>query len=235
MTQRIAAPHVISTTLAVAAIVSAASLLFDPEPFAWGAALLIAIGLLAYGLISIAGILLVRAPWARWLGLGTVVGGIVVITITGFESVLAVAALVLSLIAVAGLAGSWLTAWLRQRAGTGPEPRAAALPLVAIGAAPLAGLAAWSGLTPAIIAAATVGPIAAWGYAASWRWGLWSLRIVYPVTAVAAAATVVLAGSIALVAHAVVVGMLAWSTAASRAQLATGTAIPVPRFRRRTS
>ena len=233
--QRLNVPYTISGLLAVSSLVGAAALMFDPDPFAVGAAALIAIGLLFYTVIALAGILLVRAPWARWLGLGVAISTLVLMALTGFDSASSIAAVGLALAAVAGLAGPWLRVWLRQRPGTGPEPKAVALPLVAIGAAPVAGLAAWSGLNAAVIFAAALGPVGAWGYARSWRWGLWTLRIAYPLIAAIAATQVAIVGALLLVAHGIGVAVFAWSPEASRAQRPIGGPLPAPRYPKRTS
>ncbi len=233
MTERPAAPYVISGLLALGALGGVALVLFDPDPFALGAAVLVTLGLLAYALIAIAGILLVRAPWARWLGLATAVATLLLLAITGFDAPATLVAAGLLLAAVGGLAGPWLEVWLRRRPALGPETKAVALPLVALGAAPLAGLASYSGLTPPVVFAAVLGPIGAWGYAQAWRWGLWILRVAFPIAAVAAATQVDLIGSIVLIGLGLAVGLLAWSTEASRAQRPIGAALPPPRYRRR--
>ncbi len=231
---RLTPPYLISGVLTGSSLLSSAVLLSDPEPFAPGAAALLGIGIVMYTLVAIAGILLVRAPWARWLGLGTTVGVLVLTAITGFDSAWSIVAIVISLLAVAALSGPWLKVWLRQRPGTGPEPKAVALPLIALGAAPVAGLASWSGLTPLVGAVAVLGPVAAWAYARAWRWGLWALRVAYPLATAAAATQLAWQGALLLVAHGAVVGLLAWSPEATRAQLPIGGTLPAPRYRRRT-
>lgn len=234
MAQRLTSPYIISGVLGASSLLSSAVLLLDPEPLAPGAAVLIAVGLVAYTVIAVAGMLLVRAPWARWLGLGATISAIVVTAVTGFDSAWSIAAILVTLAAVAGLSGPWLTVWLRQRPGMGPEPKAVALPLVALGAAPIAGVAAWSGLSPPVIFAAVLGPAAAWGYSSAWTWGLWALRIAYPIAAAAAATQLDWRGAALIVGHGVVVAFLAWSPEASRAQRPIGAALPAPRYRRRT-
>jgi len=233
MAQRFSALYVVSALLAASSLLASATLVYDPDPLVTGAAGLIAIGLLLYTLIAVAGILLARAPWARWLGVAVTTGALVVIAIAGFDSPWQIAALAVSLVAVAGLAGPWLGVWLRQRPG--PEPLAVALPLTAVGAPLAAGLAAWSGLTIGAVVVVALGPLAAWGYARAFRWGLWFLRIVYPVVAAAAAIRLSTPGAILLAGHGIVVALLAWAPQASRAQRPTGTPLPEPRHRKRAS
>jgi hypothetical protein len=226
------APYVVGGLLAASSLLSSAALLLDPGPFAPGAAALIAIGLLGYAVIAVAGMLLARAPWARWLGLGASIGAVVVTAITGFDSAWTLLAVGTSLVAVAALASPWLKLWLRQRPGTGPQPKAVALPLVALGAAPVAGFAAWSGLSAPVLLAAVLGPVAAWSYSRAWGWGLWTLRVAYPITAAVAATQVGWAGATLFAGHGVAVAVLAWSPEASQAQRPTGATLSAPRFRK---
>lgn len=233
MPQQTIAPYLVSALFAASSLLTAAVLVFDSEPFSPGSALLITLGLLAYTVIALVGILLVRAPWARWLALATTLGALVIAAVVGFDSALAVASAVLSLTAVAGISGPWLTLWLRRRPGTGPEPRAVALPLLAVGAAPIVGFASWSGLDIAAVVVAVLGPLGGWAYARALRWGLWALRLGYPFAAVVAAIQLDLAGATLLVLQAAVVAFLAWSPEASRAQRPINARLPAPRPRRR--
>jgi hypothetical protein len=135
------APYFVAATLAGAGIAWAIHLGVAPEPFAASSAIAIAAGIVIFTVISVVGLLLVRAPWARWLAFATMALGLVVAAITGLDEVTAVVALVLSLAAIGGLSGPWLRVWLRRRpSATGPEPRVAVLPLVALALVPLIGL-----------------------------------------------------------------------------------------------
>ncbi len=232
--QRFTAPIVIAGLLALSMLSFSLVLIVDPGPFAPGSALLIAVGSWLYALIAIAGMLLVRAPWARWLGLGTATGTLVVVAIIGFDSGWVVPAIGTALIAILGLAGPWLTRWLRQRPATGPEPAAVALPLVAIGAPAVGGIAAWDGLAAAVVIAAIVGPVSAWAYGRSFASGLWALRVVYPIVAVIAAIQIGSAGAALMVAHGAAVATLSWSPAAARAQRPVAGPLPAPRSPKRT-
>jgi hypothetical protein len=232
MPQRITAPYIVSTLFAASSLLTTTLLAIDPEPFSPGSAVLIALGLLAYTVIALVGILLVRAPWARWVALATTIAALVIAAVVGFDSALAVASAVVSLTAVAGISGPWLTLWLRRRPGTGPEPRAVALPLLAVGAAPVVGFASWSGLAITAVVVAVLGPLGGWAYARALRWGLWVLRLGYPVAAVVAATQLNLAGATLLILHATLVAVLAWSPEASRAQRPISARLPAPRPRR---
>jgi hypothetical protein len=227
-------PTIISALLAASTLSLTILLLTDPAPLAPGSAALVAAGAWLYTLIGIAGVVLVYAPWARWLGLGTAIGELLVAAVVGIESAAAIAIVVIGLAAIAGFAGPWLELWLRRRPGTGPQPRAVALPVVAIGAPVVCGLAAWSGPSVAVIVAAVIGPIAAWAYARSLLTGLWALRLAYPVAAAVAAIGLSPAGAAALLVHGGVVGVLAWFPAAARAQRPVGGSLPAPRYQKGT-
>ncbi|GMQ84494.1 MAG: hypothetical protein BMS9Abin07_0058 [Acidimicrobiia bacterium] len=229
----VAPPYVVCALFAVSSLLTASLLVFDPEPFSPGSALLITLGLLAYTVIALVGILLVHAPWARWLALTTTLGALVIAAIVGFDSPVAIVSTVVALIAIAGISGPWLTLSLRRRQGSGPEPRAVALPLLAIGAAPIVGFASWSGLATAAVVVSVLGPLGGWAYARALRWGLWVLRLGYPVAAVVAATQLHPAGATLLIVHAAAVAVIAWSPQASRAQRPISAELPAPRPRRR--
>ncbi len=210
-------------------------MMIDPAPLAPGSAALVATGIILYTLIALAGILLVHAPWARWLGAGATAGALLMVGVTGFDSGWALVSIGLGLAALAGLAGPWLNVWLRQRPGTGPQPVAVALPLVAIGAAPVAGLAAWSELTTGALIAAVAGVVAAAAYARASRIGLWVLRIGYPLLALIAAVPLGVPEGLLLAGHGAAVAGLAWPPTAARAQRPIGAELPAPRYRKRPS
>ncbi len=65
MPQWITAPNIASAFFAASSLLTTTLLAIDPEPFSPGSAVLIALGVLAYTVLALVGILLVRAPWAR--------------------------------------------------------------------------------------------------------------------------------------------------------------------------
>ena len=136
------APFVVASLVAVAGLGWATLLLVDPEPFAPSSAVAIAAGLVIYTVVAVTGILLVHAPWARWLAMGVVVAGSVLGAAVGFRLASWVV-LLISAAAAMGLAGPWLDVWLRKRpAANAVGGRVTAMLLGAIGIVPLVGLAA---------------------------------------------------------------------------------------------
>ena len=192
-------------------------------------------GIVIYTAIAIVGMLLVRAPWARWLALAVAVVTLVVGSVGGLSDVLSIAAVTLSLLAIGGLAGPWLRIWLRQRPGTGAGTAAVALPLVAVGALPLAGLASIDAAAPAAFALAVAGPVLAWAYARGFLWGLWGLRVVVPIIAIVAALTTgSWVGGVAFVAFGLACAVFAWSPGARDAQSPVQAPLPPPRAQNRS-
>ncbi|MCJ7780328.1 MAG: hypothetical protein MUQ27_05835 [Acidimicrobiia bacterium] len=223
------APILISGLFATAQILWSMRLAIDPDPFAVGAAVLVISGIVLYTVIAVVGILLVRAPWARWLALYATLVTLVVGTLGGVSPFLSIVATAMSLSAVGGLTGPWLRIWLRQRPGAGIDPAAVALPLLAIAALPLAGLASPEGLTVPAVASAVLGPVLAWAYARAFSWSLWALRIVVPPLAIIAAFAAGGWGAVAFIVFGVAVSALAWSPGARDALSPVQAPLPPPR------
>lgn len=223
------APYAISASVAAAGVAWAVHLAVAPDPFAGSAAIALSIGILIFTVIAVVGLLLVRAPWARWLAFATVATGLVVGVITGFE-VTAIVALVLSLVAIGGLSGPWLRVWLRRRpAAAAPEPPAAILPLATLGLVPLTGFVSPDGLTAALVVFGIAALVLAAGYTRAGTWALWGLRVVLPILTLWAAIGLSTPGAVALVAAGAVVSGLAWTPSARRAIREPAPALPAPR------
>ena len=186
----------------------------------------------SFPVVGVVGLLLVRAPWARWRAFATLALGLIVAATTGFDDVTAVVALVLSLVAIGGLSGPWLRVWLRRRpSATGPEPRAAVLPLAALGLVPLIGFVSPDGLTVLLVMLATASVVAVVGYIRANSWGLWGLRLVVPALTIGAAVGLDAMGAIALLVGGGTVTALAWTPAARRAIRGSVPPLPAPLHR----
>ena len=222
-------PLIISGLFAAAELLWSIRLTVSPEPFSPGSSALVVAGIVLYTVIANVGMLLVRAPWARWLALTTAICTVVVGALGGELDPLSITAAVLSLVAIGGLAGPWLKIWLRQRPGAGAGTVAVALPLVAIAALPLAGLASVESATPAALTLAFAGPVLAWAYARGLAPGLWGLRLAAPALALIAAVAAGTWGSAAFLAYGTTVGILSWSPAARDAMSPVQAPLPPPR------
>lgn len=232
MERHFSAPLFIAGLYAAAQLAWVIRLGLSPDPFSPGAAALMIAGVVVYTAIALVGMLLVRAPWARWLALAVATSTLIVGSLGGISDVLSVGAVVLSLLAIGGLAGPWLRIWLRQRPGADAGAATVALPLAAIGALPLAGFASVDATTPAVLVLAATGPVLAWAYARGFRWGLWGLRVALPMVAlVAAIASATWIAAACFVAFGLVVAVLAWSPGAADALLPVQAPLPPPRAR----
>lgn len=224
------APYAISALVALAGLAWAVHLALEPDPFAGSAAIAIAAGIVVFTVISVVGILLVRAPWGRWIAFATIGVGLGVGIVTGFEDAGAPAAAILSLLAIGGLSGPWLRVWLRQRpSATAPEPKAALLPLAALALVPLTGFVSPDGLSPALVVLAVSAAALAVGYARAGAWALWGLRLALPVLTIWAAIGLTAAGAVILVAAGAGVTWLAWTPSARRAIGQPAPPLPAPR------
>lgn len=235
MERQVSAPLVIAGLFATAELAWVIRLGLSPDPFAPGSAALVIAGVVVYTAISIVGMLLVRAPWARWLALIVAVATPVVGALGGISDAVSFGAVVLSLLAIGGLAGPWLRIWLRQRPGAGAGMLAITLPLVAIAALPLAGLASVEAATPAALVLAFAGPLLAWAFARGFRWGLWGLRVALPLVAfVAGIAADGWTSTAVFIAFGLVEVVLAWTPGVAVALDPVQAPLPPPRPRQQS-
>lgn len=225
-------PYLIAALVALSGMTWATHLALDPYPFAASSAAAIAVGLIIFTLIAVAGILLVRARWVRGLALSVIAVGLGIGVITGFDT-LAFAAAAFSLAALVGLIGPWLDVWLRRLSSPdGPGPRPTILVLGALGIVPLVGFAAPQGLAAAHVVLAAAAAVLAWAYARAWQWGLWGLRLALPVLGIWAGLSSPWPGAVLIALWVTAVLALAWSREAARAIADPTPPLPAPRPRR---
>jgi hypothetical protein len=210
------APFVVSAVIVAGVLALAVQLAVDSEPFAPGPAALLAVGMAALALVAMVGLLLSRGRWSLWLAYTVSAAVLALATVVSAGRWL-VAAVVLTLAGVTGLAGPWLRGWLRQRpAATGPGARPVLLLLGALALLPGASVASPSGLSGWHIALVVVAAASAWAYSAAFAAGLWTLRSAVPALSVAAAFASPPAGTAYLAAHGLALGYLAWSGESAR-------------------
>lgn len=181
------APLTLSALLGITASAGIVRLALDPDPFSPGSAGLLAIGLGVLSVVTIAGVLLARGRWSRWVA--TALGGSwltagAVAELDGLGVVVVVGAA-----AVIGVAvGPWIPRWVRRRPSAQGPPPAAALLLILLIATPAA----------VGLAAPTDAGVAGWAYSLwclalaaglgrAWAGVLWTGRILHgPLTAAGA-------------------------------------------------
>ena len=220
-------PIAIGATAFASITIGCLAFALESGSIAGSSAAMIIIGVLGIALAGLSGLILVRAPWARWLLVATVIATTVLASIGG--SALFWLALAISGLAVIGLLGPWLTLWVRRqpaadRLGTVP------VALIASGAvAPvLVGFAAFTGvgiihwtLVVSVVASA-------WAYGRGIPFGIWSFRTFVPLLGLATAALTTTPGAIAIAAGALALGALAWSPQARAVTAVITPPLPAP-------
>lgn len=224
-------PVAIGVTAFISIVFGSVAFILDSTILSPGSATMVLIGFIGLGLGGLAGLLLVRAPWSRWL-LGSTVGVVLLLASSG-NATLFWLSLGLGAVAIVGLAGPWLTLWVRR------EPVADALgkvpvALIASGAlAPiLLGLGAADGVTWMhwMTVALTAG--SAWAYGRGVPLGIWGFRVAVPIVGLTTALATPGPGRYLIGAGAIATGAAAWSRAASRVTAVITLPLPAPSRRR---
>lgn len=171
-------PFVVAAALTAAALTTAVRLTLDPEPFADDAGALLAAGYVVLAVVAVAGVLLARARWSRYLGIGLGALGLGIGATMPLDA-LGIAAMALAGAASAGSAGPWLPAgWLRHRPhADGPPPAAVAVVLTLLTLPVAVALARPGGITPPDWALVGCGVALAFGVARAMAPALWLTRL----------------------------------------------------------
>ncbi len=211
------APFIVTGLVVVAALTRAVALATEPDPFATSAAAVLAVSYLVFGNVTAAGLLVAKGPWARRVGLLITAGSLVLAVVQPLTTA-AVVALIPAGLALAALAGPWLTRrWLRLLpSADGPPPTAVAA-LVALLILP-----AWIAVARAdglerpdwlLVAAAIV--LAA-GMVRALPVALWSARILLPAAGIAAGVLDGMPRGPIVAGGAIVAAALAWAPSVGR-------------------
>lgn len=226
--------HLLIGSAALCAVVlgALAVLTFDGSLSSSSAAL-IAVGLVVAGLTGLAGLLLARAPWARWTLVATV---ILAMGLASFDtSTLTWVTDAVGALALVGLFGPWLRLWIRHHT-VADAPGPAVVFLLSVGpAAPLfVGLCTvWSGAGPLpwLLAGTTLAASVLYGRGSSF--GLWIMRLAVPVIGVGAAFTAGPIGGPLIGMGVAAVAIAAWHPASGKTTTVIAPVLPEP-VRRRT-
>ena len=226
-------PYAVAALVMGAGIAWSIHLVVAPEPWEIDSAMTIAIGVLVLNIVAMANLLLGRGRWARHFAAGLVITQLLLVLVADVEPWL-IAALVLSALALGGLAGPWFKGWLRERPAAGaPGPAPIALALGCFAVVPLVGIATPDGLRNAHGLAGALGILTAWGYVRGHSWALWSARIALPIALAAAAVSSPPAGAALLIAAGTALGLIAWRHDARLAIDPLPDNLPEPRRRAR--
>ena len=225
-------PIVIATTVIAAALAWGLVLAFGSGPLTPAAAALLAGDQLIMGTLIGVGLVLSRGRWTRRAGFA----------LLGAQALLGVfyeadgwwaAAVVMTAIGIAALAGPWLGGWLRKLPrADGPPPRAVILNLGLIGLPALVAVTAPDGVPVAGWVLSGFALAAAWSYSQAMLPALWAVRVLLPVVGIAAAATLSWVGTVVLGSGVVALTVLAWSPEVRQATVSPATAparlVPIP-------
>lgn len=220
-------PTAVGTSAFLAIAFGSVAFVIDSGPIVQSASFMIFVGVTGFALGGLAGLLLVRARWARWV-LGTVVVGSVMLASIGGTALFWIS-LIVGAIAIFGLAGPWLTLWVRQQPVAdqlGPVPVA----LMASGAITpiVVGFAAWDGVGPVHWTLAIGVALSAWAYGRGLPFGIWGFRVFVPIVGVPSVLQTSRPGSLVIATAIVLLVGLAWSPAAKRVTAVITPPLPAP-------
>jgi hypothetical protein len=224
-------PIAIGASAFTAVVLGAGAFVIDSGPVAWSSAVMILIGLLASALAGLAGLLLVRAPWGRWV-LGVAVVSAVVGASVG-ESALFWVALAIGSVAIVGLSGPWLTLWVRRQP---VAEQLGTMPVLLLASATFApifvGVAAYEGV--GLSHWTLIGVIAgsAWAYGRGLPFGIWGFRLAAPLLGLVSASQTSTPGNITIAVGALSITAIAWSPKSRQVTAVITPPLPAPASRK---
>ncbi|MBI5157416.1 MAG: hypothetical protein HZA58_05305 [Acidimicrobiia bacterium] len=204
-----AAPFVIALLVAAACVAGIVTLALAPAPLAGSSAMLFTAGMALATLIVVAGLLLARGRWARYLGM--VLGATWIAVGALVESGAGYGLIALGAAALASTAGPWLGRWLRHLARADGAPPAAVVALLTLVLTPAASaIAAPSGIHGATWGFSAWSVVLALALARIIPGSLSAARIAHPIAAAVTALFVGLPEGAAAAVSGVVVALMSW-------------------------
>ncbi|MEE8456922.1 MAG: hypothetical protein V3S28_02630 [Acidimicrobiia bacterium] len=217
----------VGTSAFLAAAFGSMAFVIDSGPIIPSASLMIFVGMTGVALGGLAGLLLVRARWARWV-LGTVVVGSVLLASIGGTALFWIS-LVLGAVAIVGLAGPWLTLWVRQQP-VADQLGSVPVALMASGAFTpiIVGFAAWDSVALVHWALVVIVIVSGWAYGRGLPFGIWGFRLVVPIVGLQVVLHTSRPGSFVIAGGITVVAGLAWSGLARKVTAVITPPLPSP-------
>lgn len=188
---------------------------------------MILVGILGIALTGLAGLLLVRAPWSRWVLGGSVVIATTLASIGGglwFWIDLAIGS-----VAIAGLAGPWLVLWVRQQPVAEPLGPVPVTLMASAGFAPIVvGFASYEGVGIPHWTLVFVIIVSAWAYGRGLPFGIWGLRVAVPIFGAVATLQTSSYGNVVIAVGTGMVTILAWLPQARQVTAVITPPLPAP-------
>ncbi len=173
-------------------------------------AAILAVDAILVSVVCVAGLLIARGRWARWLAIGLLLAELALLPALPRDG-WTFACGAIAVAAVAGLAGPWWSRWLRHHpSADGPPAPALALMLGLLILPAAAALSAPGGSRPAHLVLAVAAPALAWWIGRAHPGGLWTARLALPIAGAVAVASSPLAGGIGLAVVVMTLTVLAW-------------------------
>jgi hypothetical protein len=223
-------PIAIGSSAFASVTLGCVAFIMDSGRIASPAAAMIVFGLLLVTLGGLAGLILTRAPWSRWVLGVTIITAILLASISG--SPLFWIALGVGTFALIGLTGPWLTLWVRQQP---PADRLGIVPMSLIasgGITPIVvGFAAYEEVAPIHWALVGVVVVCAWAYGRGLMFGIWGFRLLVLPFALLAGLQTAEAGSVIIVLGALLIATMSWSPQAGRVTAVITPPLPAPASR----
>lgn len=232
----VTSPERVARTAAALSVVAmvgvAVHLGTEHDVFAASAAVVIALGVVMFTLIAIAGLLLGRSRWSRVLASLVAMFEMALVGISGF-TVWGAAAVVAALAGLGLLVAAPLGDWIRPRpAIDAPGPRAVALALGLLALVPAVGLAAPHGLVTGHGLLGSAGVLLGWAYSQAQPWAIWAVRFGLPLVAVPALLSEPWQGAVGLAALVGCLVALAWTAEGYAASAPKPGPLPAPSRKR---
>ncbi|MDH3731494.1 MAG: hypothetical protein OES13_10310, partial [Acidimicrobiia bacterium] len=200
----LAALVAISTSLAWSIL-----LIVDPQPFASGPAVMLAITTIVVTLIAVAGLLLARSQWAAWLLVAIAAAQMALAVATpidrGWQAVAILAAL--ALVGLAAAAGRHS----QRSSNSGPPSLAIVLLLSLIAFPALVAVSNANGIAALAVLGSGLMVLAAIIYSRGGIMALWTLRSVVPLGAILASSTTPFPAAALVLAAGIALSVLAWA------------------------
>ena len=215
----------------VAAVLWTVALAIDPGPLAPWSVFLVGLGLLTMATVGVVGMVIVGGRWARRTGLASILAGLMIAVVRPTDAIWFLA-LAVSILAGGALFLPVVTERIRKLpSATGPPPRAVLVPLVLVSTPFTIGLAAWDSPTIATVVVGLTAPLAALWYSRVLPGGLTSVRVIWPLLALALALLQPPAAAVVSAVTGLGVLVMAWSKEVEIAfhpRRETGHVFPIP-------